>query len=168
MCTVAGCIVTILCILCLLPQRKIAFDQEYGFEYTLLEPQDFWKRVPDSVQPFYHFFNAPIAPHVNDSLSPLRFIKKFATPDDFVAFKLDVDAPELEIPLALALAKHEEIARLVDEFFFELHYRCEILMYCGWGQAMPKEYMGLKLERYHAMKFFQSMREQGIRSHFWP
>lgn len=149
-------------------QRKIPFDQEYGYEYTLLEPQDFWKRVPAFVKPFYHFFNAPIAPGLNDEMSPLWFIKNIATPDDFVAFKLDVDTPVLEIPLALALAKNEEVARLVDEFFFELHFRCEFLMTCGWGSRMPEEYQGLKLERYSAMKFFQDMRVQGTRAHFWP
>ena len=81
----------------------MAFDQDYGYEYTLLEPQDFWKRVPNRVKPFYHFFNAPISAGENDDMSPLRFIKEIATEDDFVSFKLDVDTPVVEIPQAMAI-----------------------------------------------------------------
>ncbi len=149
-------------------QRKIAFDQEYGFEYTLLEPTDFWSRVPTSVKPFYHFFNAPVTAGLEDQLSPLRFIQAIATAEDFVSFKLDIDTPSIEIPIAMEILRNPEIGRLVDEFFFELHFHCELMMLCGWGDKMPGVDHGLTLDRLHAMKFFRQMRELGIRAHFWP
>ncbi len=150
-------------------QRKIVFDQDYGFEYTLLEPQDFWRAVPPSIRPLYHFFNAPVSAGSEDKdLSPLKMLWEIATPEDFVSFKLDIDTPEVEIPIAMELLRNPEMAKLIDEFFFELHFRCEVLMYCGWGDAMPQEYHGLKLDRESALNFFKKLRDAGIRSHFWP
>ena len=42
------------------------------------------------------------------------------------------------------------------------------MMYCAWGDTLPEEIMGLKLDREHAMKYFQDLRIVGIRAHFWP
>jgi hypothetical protein len=79
-------------------QRKIAFDQDYGFEYTLLEPKDFWRRVPPKVRSVYHFFNAPVSKGHNETdLSPVEMILDIAKPEDFVAFKLDIDSPTVRI-----------------------------------------------------------------------
>ena len=149
-------------------QRKIAFDQNYGYEYTLLEPEDFWRRVPPRVIPTYHFFNAPVPANTTDPLSPLKIIRDVATVDDFVSFKLDIDTPSVEIPLALELLRNPHVSKLVDEFFFELHFRCEIMKRCGWKDKMPEEYMGLQLDRLHAMLYFQELRKLGIRAHIWP
>jgi hypothetical protein len=74
----------------------VAFDQDYGFEYTLLEPQDFWRRVPTKLRSVYHFFNAPVSQLHGDSyLSPIQIILDTAEPEDFVSFKLDIDTPEV-------------------------------------------------------------------------
>ncbi len=140
----------------------------YGFEYALLEPEDFWKRVPNIIKPIYHFFNAPISAEPLSDLSPLRFIKEVATVDDFVAFKLDVDTLQVEMPQALALLRNTEFNQLVDEFFFELHFHCEIMKDCGWGSAMPVQFDGLKLDRAHVLMFFAQLRHSGIRAHVWP
>ena len=43
--------------------------------------------------------------------------------DDFVSFKLDIDHPDTEIPIALSLLQDPNLAAMVDEFFFELHFR---------------------------------------------
>ena len=149
-------------------QNGIRFDEIFGWEATLLEPQDFWKRVPNRVKPVYHFFNAPITAGPDDDLSPTRFIKEVATEDDFVSFKLDVDTPVVEIPQAMAILNDPQISKLVDEFFFELHFRCEIMMHCGWRDEMPVEFDGLRLDRPHAMELFSTLRKKGIRAHVWP
>ncbi len=70
--------------------------------------------------------------------------------------------------MALQLAHDDSLSQLVDEFFFELHFRCEIMMYCGWDDKMPEVYHGLKLDRPHTLELFQIMRKKGIRAHFWP
>jgi len=149
-------------------QRGIMFDQLYGWEYTLLEPNQFWKCVPDAVKPIYHFFNVPITSDVSDPHSPLRHILSIAREEDFVSFKLDIDTSSVEIPLVLQLVASSELMRLMDEFFFELHFRCEIMKYCGWGDKMPESVDWLKLDRVNTLSLFADMRRKGVRAHIWP
>lgn len=90
---------------------------------TLLEPTDYWKRVPAKWKPFWHFYNIPITVDSGSPDSPQTYIQQIATAEDFVAFKLDIDSPGTEMPLALSLLSDDSFAGLVDEFFFELHFR---------------------------------------------
>ena len=71
------------------------------------------------------------------------------------------------MPLAQSILEDTELTKLVDEFFFELHFKCEIMFLCGWGSP-TKVYGDLKLDRISAMNFFKKFRDKGIRSHFWP
>lgn len=194
---------------CAFAQRGIRFDQIYGWEITILEPNLFWSWIPDTIKPIYHFLNIPVQPRSSDPNSPLRMIMAVAGPDDFVAFKLDIDTPTVEIPIVMELlhgggdgvnvnltsgleggseTARESVAegdvesagaeaeagagrgyaRLVDEFFFELHFQCEVMRDCGWGTEIPDSLMGLKLDRTHALELFASLREKGIRAHIWP
>jgi hypothetical protein len=123
--------------------------------------------VPDSISPHYHFINAPITAG-NTSMSPLRFIEDIAHASDFVAFKLDVDTPLIELPIALELLRNKRVNALVDEFFFELHFRCDLMMSCAWGYDIPTEYDGLKLDLPSTLKYFSDLRHQGVRAHIWP
>ena len=132
-----------------------------------MEPKKFWKEVPNSLKPIYHFFNVPIGAEASEDNSPLRFFQETVKEKDFVSFKLDIDTPDIEIPLALKLAQKGQFSKLVDEFFFELHFRCECLMFYGWGSAMPDVSHNLTLDRPHALEFFTSLRKLGIRAHFW-
>ena len=130
---------------------------------------NFWEHVPRRIKPYYHFFNVPISGGEVDDLSPLRFIKDIANEEDFVSYKLDVDNPAVEIPQAMALLKNPEIAKLVDEFLYELHFKCEIMLTCGWGEVdIAEEYDGLKMDRSHVLQFFSELRKLGIRAHIWP
>lgn len=134
----------------------------------MLEPEDFWSHVPLRYVGLYHFFNAPISADPSSHLSPTRLIKQLTSPEDFVIFKLDIDTPNVEIPIVLDILNDTEIHPLLDEFFFELHFRCEVLMDCGWGYGMPETFQGLKLDRPSALKLFRDLRRKGIRAHFWP
>jgi hypothetical protein len=156
-----------LCLSCVL-QLGFVLDHIFGWEYTLLEPKDFWTHVPLRYVGLYHFFNAPISADSSSHHSPTRLIQQLATPEDFVSFKLDVDTPEIEIPIALEILRNSSVYRLVDEFFFELHFRCEIMMYCGWEDKMPIASHGLVLDRPSALKLFRDLRQVGVRAHFWP
>ena len=137
---------------------------------SLQNPIKFWEHVPPRWKPLYHFYNSPLSSSTEAADSVQAFLKKLkVTPNDFVSFKLDIDTPAVEIPIALELLNPESaFAGLVDEFFFELHFRCEIMMPCGWDDKMPEEYAGLKLDRFGALKFFSDIRRKGIRAHFWP
>jgi hypothetical protein len=50
--------------------------------------------------------------------------------DDFVAFKLDIDTPEVEIPVALEILKDSHSTGLIDEVFFT----------ANWGEFSVKCY----------------------------
>ena len=91
-----------------------------------------------------------------------------ATPQDFVSFKLDIDNTDVELPIALNILKDPSVSNLIDEFFFELHFRCEVMSDCGWGTGIPIESNGFVLDRNHALKLFRDLRDLGIRAHIWP
>ena len=151
-------------------QRSITFDDIFGWEYTVIPPAQFWTLVPKLIYPIYHFFNAPVSASEDDVNSVIRVIKQVAKRRDFVSFKLDIDTPQIEIPIALQIAEDEEVASLIDEFFYELHFRCEIMMPCAWSwdSSIPESLHGVALDRHSAMLFFQKMRKRGVRAHFWP
>ena len=58
-------------------QRGTTFDQVYGWEMTLLEPRDYWARVPAKFKPFWHFYNTPISAdpdHADRYAAPMPFV----------------------------------------------------------------------------------------------
>lgn len=139
----------------------------------MLEPLDFWSYVPAVWNSRYHFYNAPISKDIAAPMSPLRTIKQIARKSDFVAFKLDVDTPETEIPIALEIRDNPEYSAYIDEFFFELHFNCEIVGENAWGYGKglvngPPDVKGLKMNRKGALELFRDYRIAGIRAHFWP
>lgn len=155
--------------LCAYDTVSIDIDEIFGFEYSLLEPGPFWDMVPDKYFPRYHFYNIPIA-FGKTKQNPLQLIRRIAKPEDFVSFKLDVDTADVEIPIALKLLNSPSLLELVDEFFFELHFRCDYMNRCGWDYRgkPPEKLAGLVLDRPHAFDFFQSLRKRGVRAHVWP
>jgi hypothetical protein len=110
----------------------------------------------------------PITSDNNGKNSPSRIIRQIATKDDFVAFKLDIDTPDIEIPILIDLLTDPQLLDLVDEFFFEMHFRCEVMMYCGWSANTSEESHGIRLYRDEVLKIFSRLRHAGVRSHFWP
>ena len=154
---------------CIYLQHNISFDQIFGWEMTLLKPDDFWEEVPSALRSRYHFYNAPVSANISHGNSVLRMIREIAYEHDYVAFKLDIDTPDVEIAIALEMLQNVEVRNLIDEFFWEFHFRCDIMMYCGWGNDMRPMINGLNLSsRADAMHLFRRYRLHGIRSHFWP
>jgi hypothetical protein len=133
-----------------------------------LEPILFWEKVPLPLKAIYQFFNAPITSDPKGGQSPTRMIKQLAKVEDFVAYKLDIDHPETELPIVLDFLNDPSLMQLVDEFFFELHYRCEVMRYCGWDYKMPKKHLGIELNSQSALNIFTKLRQNGVRAHFWP
>lgn len=153
---------------CLYHQQGIFFDEIFGWEYSLLDPVPFWEEVPALLREKYHFYNTPMTSDLNGGNSPLRMIKSIANENDFVSFKLDIDSHVVEIPTVLHLLNDKDLHKLVDEFFFEYHFRCEFMMRLGWGSGMSETFSGEYLRRHDAMLLFQKLRHLGVRSHFWP
>ena len=153
---------------CMYLQRNISFDQIFGWEKTLLKPDAFWDQVPSALRSRYHFYNAPVSADISHGNSVLRMIREIALKHDYVALKLDIDTPDVEIPIALAILHNTEVRNLVDEFFFELHFQCDVMTSCGWGKRVPPQSHGLTLDRPHVLQFFIDLRKKGIRAHIWP
>ena len=63
--------------------------------------------------------------------------------------------------MARSLLDRPDLIELVDEFFFEYHFQCEIMATCGWGNVGGAN-------RVSVMKMFSDFRHKGVRSHFWP
>ena len=161
--------------LCGYSQRNVSFDMVKAWEMTILDPKEYWSRVPSQWKPYWTFMNVPISANHQHSDSPIRIIKSIATANDFVSFKLDIDHPDTEMPIALSLLSDPSFTRLVDEFFFELHFQCEVMTLwdtskggCGWGTRVPQSSHGLRLDRSSVLRFFAQLREKGIRAHIWP
>lgn len=132
--------------ICSYLQKHIVFDDIYGWEYTGMDPKNFWQQVPSRILPFYHFYNDAVSADNSSALSITRVIKELAREHDFVSFKLDIDTPDVELPIAQELLADPALHGLVDEFFFELHFRCEVMMDCGWTHNIPDESHGMKLQ----------------------
>jgi hypothetical protein len=135
---------------------------------TILNPVEYWQKVPPKWLPYWHFYNSPISAVQEDHMSPVRILKSIAVQSDFVAFKLDIDHSSTEMPIAMSLLKDKKFSSLIDEFFFELHFRCEIMTSCGWGKRVPFQLEDLKLERADVLAYFIQLRSVGIRAHIWP
>jgi hypothetical protein len=96
----------------------------YGWEYALKQPQQWWAEVPNTWKPYTHFYNIPVAANLTHGEHPLRLLDTLHVKErDFVSFKLDIDTSEIEVPIALQLAALPHYQRIVDEFFFEFHFR---------------------------------------------
>ena len=150
-------------------QMGIVFDRLYGWEMLPFDPAEFWSMVPPRWLTDYSFFNSPVEHAPGSRMNPLHMMRALGVEEsDFVSFKLDIDTPQVEIPLVLQLNGSTELAQLVDEFFFELHFRCEFMRYCGWRYKMPEVFDGLRLDRPSALKLFSDLRHKGIRAHIWP
>ena len=151
---------------CAFSQTGIVADQVYSYEFEVSEPKAWWATVPTNWNSKVHFHNVPITNHETSDDNPLQVLKDVVHADDFVAFKLDVDTPSVEVPLAMQLLQ-DKYSKLVDEFFFELHFRCPV-MAVRWGISPdPEQHDEFIMDSYHALTLFQSYREKGIRSHIW-
>lgn len=73
-------------------RRGITFDRIFLWEATPMNGTHIHSRVPDRFYPAYQYFNIPASPDPADRRNPLNILKGVAKPEDFVAFKLDIDA----------------------------------------------------------------------------
>ena len=152
------------------PYQKFgfAFDHIYGFEITPQQPQQVYQQIPDEFKHAYHWFNVGVETDPNSYQNPFRILSQHFTRDDFVVVKLDIDTPELEIPLARQLlegtfakddGETKRLADLVDVFYFEHQILMKELA-SSWKTSM-------KGSMWDSLQLFAGLRELGIAAHFW-
>ena len=118
------------------------------------------KDVPVRLIPGYQYFNHPIS-RSNDSIwNPLNFIKEKCAKEDFVIFKLDIDHKPTESVIERQLASDPVAKELIDEFYYEDHFRNPVMDMHGWWRYHTT------LSDYYNLVVPQ--RIAGLRMHYWP
>merc|ERR1712166_1192325 len=124
-------------------ERCLEFDHIWAWEGIKFDPEDWWAPVPTELRHKLHFINTYINElSIEDSVdgikeapldSFLRLLPLAAKESDFVVLKVDIDGgPEMEI--VHAIAAREELYSLVDEIYFEYHFRMDEGSSPGWAQ----------------------------------
>lgn len=140
------------------------FDHIYAFEKEFYEPLTVFvgnSSVPPEYMPFYHWINVGVTHEKGHLLNPLDSILRNFIVEDFVAIKLDIDSPDIEIELVHQLIRDESLSRLVDCFYFERHVGLAEMRPLGpdWAAAM-----GTLADMFEV---FFALRSRGIAAHFW-
>lgn len=152
----------------------ITFDKIYAWEAVKYPPALWWRDVPNATRAKLEFYNVPInETSTDEDVSFLRKLKATAREEDFVAVKVDIGGgPELAI--VEAIAERPELAKLVDEIFFEYHFWFDGLVGPGWlmrrpGEKHRKNRFAIQTNATvdDALALMRKLRNRGIRSHFW-
>lgn len=138
-------------------QQGIPIDHVFGWEMRAQNVSNWLASVPQFYSSKMNFYNEPISSDINSKNNPFNIIKSLTKPEDFVAFKLDVDNESVEKPLLYQLLNDPQLQLLVDEFFYELEYTCTVL-----GRTVAD------MTRGKALKVMKDIRALGIRIHAWP
>ena len=140
----------------------ITFDHVWAWEYTKHDPKDWWAPVPLAMRAKLTFFNFGVShePPQWKQESFLEFLKASARPDDFVVLKVDIDNSEIELSIVHAIVGSEELSQLVDELYFEYHFRFDMENF-GWGDSHKNQTVD------DALALMQQLRKRGILAHFW-
>ena len=149
-------------------QRKfsrmgIHFDHVYVWEAYPTYTSEYFEGAPADALHRVHFFGWPVTDSLDSDSNPFTLVKKFATPEDFVAVKLDIDAAALELSLVTQLLEDVELHPLVDEFFFEHHV--SIRDFDHWTKESLGPAPGTLIDSY---RIFKGLRDVGIAAHSWP
>ena len=141
-------------------QNCIHFHSLYAWEAKPVSEVSYWDNVPAALSERLYFFNEPVRRVTSEpaGFNALRTLQAIARPRDFVALKVDIDTPFVEVPLMEAIVDSEALLGLIDEVFFEYHFK--VRPEFGWGNRMNATVND-------ALRLMQRLREKGVRAHFW-
>lgn len=142
-------------------KRGVFFDKYTMWEVGVQEPVKLLQQVPDRFFYAYQYFNTPAIADPTSDKNPVNMVRRGASVDDFVGFKLDIDNEGLERKFVEQLfgastardggggvggGGGRGIAHLIKEFYWEQHE----------GSL-----------RFQYDELFR-MRQMGVRAHTWP
>jgi len=145
--------------------RGIIFDEVYAWEYVIQDYEAFWAGVDSEDREYWEprvtFYNGiPVTSDKGAEHNVVDKIHRMCKPNDFCAFKLDIDTPEVELPLVQQLLDQASKTKAaLNEFFFEHHVH-GIMQHYGWGANVA----GTFVDSY---RIFKKLREMGVRAHSW-
>ena len=145
--------------------KGIEFDHIYGWEAKITEPSEQWNSMPPEIMRKTSRYNIPANSEKDNPNNPWTFVREITKAEDFVAVKIDIDNPEIEIELVLQLLNDPVLLDLVDEFYFEHHVNGSPMQYQGWGDLRFQNVSHPGVE--HSYKIFETLRDRGVRAHSW-
>jgi hypothetical protein len=92
-------------------------------EETPMNHDAFFAALPTEVVTKYTFFNAKISADPKSKMYPWRFLVELAHDFDHVVVKMDNNQYPVEIELMKILAGDSTLMELIDEMYFEFHFR---------------------------------------------
>jgi len=147
-------------------RHGLEFDRFLLWEARPTPVDEIFSELPGDLWHKYQYFNWPASSNSSDPSSPLNIIKKIAQPGDFVALKLDIDTPQVEMAILRELLNDPELLELVDEFFFEYHVLFEPMNELWFHSVHPSPPPTTDTLA-DAYNVFRVLREKGIRAHSW-
>lgn len=139
----------------------IDFDHVFVWEYVPTSSEKYYNKTPVEELSHVHFFNWGVNAVVGDAKNPLTMLLRVAGPDDFVAFKLDIDAQLIETEIVRQILADPEVSSRIDEFYWEHHVDMPDMAEF-WGKGV---FSGSLADSYD---LFTRLREVGVRAHSWP
>jgi hypothetical protein len=136
------------------------FDHIYAYEITPQNPPIVYQLVPQKLQAAYHWINVAVNATRGARMNPLTMLLDKYNKDDLVIVKLDVDTPSVELPLANQILEDNQLAEIVDQFYFEHHVHLQELAR-NWKASMKGSVKD-------SLDLFSRLRHEGIPAHFWP
>jgi hypothetical protein len=107
----------------------------------------------------YHWINVGVSADPTSSLNPLKMLLENFNEEDFIVVKLDIDTPDIEVPLARQLLNDTALHGLVDQFYFEHHVML--------GDLAPWWRSSMRGSVRDSLELFASLREVGVAAHSW-
>ena len=145
--------------------RGFEFDRIIGWEAARTDPNEQWSSVPADIKRKTSWYNIPATKEIGGADNPLTFIKELTTPEDYVVFKLDIDAPAIEIALVQQIMGDPELLALIDEFYFEHHVTGSPMQWEGWGNLSTNQAQLSDIQ--DSYELFSFLRSKGVRAHSW-
>lgn len=146
-------------------KKGITFDEVYVWEINKQGVESYWQGVDPATRAFWaprltFYDGVGVTAEIGSNNNPVSLIYKNCAPNDFCAFKLDIDTPSVEFALVQQLLNtpNETTAKL-DEMFFEHHVH-GLMQANGWGNGVQGTYQD-------SYNIFSRLRHLGVRAHSW-
>lgn len=114
--------------------RGQKFDTYVAVELAELNATEAYAQIPPDLVGVYNLINTGLTMEDGHKLNVIDLLERIVKPNDFLVFKLDIDTPELEMPIVQSLLDDDPAeggaSSLVDELMFE-HRRLPLVNLSG-------------------------------------